>query len=1770
MTTLLLLSFFLKRKFSLKIARQCKYLFLVLIAMLVSFSATPQVTADFTTNTATTGCGSLLVEFEDLSTGSPISWLWDFGNGNTSNLQNPVAIYSNPGFYDVVLKVTDGVTTNVKTMDTYVKVYDEPTADLQANSLTTGCIPLIVNFSDNSSSSSTIATWQWNFGDGGSSNLQTPSYNFENDGIFSVSLSVVDANGCQSLATEIDLVDVNKVPLADFESDIKFSCNASELVSFTNNTINASSFMWDFGDGATSNLVNPTHTFNSGVYTITLCAKEGGCVDTLVFSDYIEIGGSLAPDFNVNTNSGCEGLNVVFTDITANNPNTFFWDFGDGVTSNIQHPSHVYSNTGIFDISLTTSISGQCATTFTFPNKIEVFEKPIIDFVADTTYACSFPFSVDFTDNTVNASNWTWDLGNGTTSVLNNPSVTYANYGLYDVNLTVTNTNGCNSTETVVNMIEVEKIQVDITTNSIEGCVPFDVDLTDATLSSRPLVDWSWNFGDGTFSNSQNPTHNYSTSGVFDVSLLVFNDYGCLATQTFPSLINSNEKPIVNFSASPVISCAGENINFSDLSTLGTNNWEWSFGDGSSSTLQNPTYQYSLTGLYNISLVAGINNCKDTLSIPAFIKIIEPTAIFEEVYNCDNPYSVEFSNLSIGADDVLWDFGDGSTSILTNPSHVFSTIGIHTVSLTVSNTLTGCSHTFVKQIKITIPVAQFDYLINSANGYEDSVGCVPNTVYIDNQSQDWSHYKVLWSDGYIGYGRQDHTFTTAGDFDVTLIITDPHGCKDTLVRNNMYHMHDVEADFGIANVLGCDSMLVDFVDLTVPVSDVNWVFGDGGTSNLNNPQYIYYNEGFYDVTVFAESAFGCKDTLKRVEYIQFQYPTADFSSNIQGICPGDNVDFTNLSIGVGINFNWSFGDGTSSSVQNPLHEYLANGVYGVNLLVTDSFGCMANLGLSSYIEVLAPVASFSTAGLSSDCPPLISDFTNSSSADVTDFQWSFGDGGSSSIENPSHLFTNSGVFDVSLVVENSFGCKDTLVQNGMISIAGPTGSFTISDTLICKDEPVVFTPTVVNTNSFIWDFGNGIISNDSIPTHAYVLGGSFIPVLIIENNSGCQFTVPQNDTIVVREVIVDAGIDAEICIGESVQLNAIGNASDFVWIGTALSSNIIANPLASPLNDVTYFVSNSDGLCSAIDSLTIQVHEEVPVASFTADKHCDGDTLVFMANSGLLTLNNSFEWSFGQTGQLVSSQLVLGNNEIMLIVQNLNNSCSDTLVENVEIFPLPVAEFDATTVCLGELMQFSDNSSVNTTNWEYDFNDGTANSTSHNPSHNFLTPGVYNVDLLVVSDMGCENETTREVYVNHLPEVDFSIENTCLGNPNIFVNLSSVEGSSINNVSFDFGNSNFSTDSVATFTYLYSGVFGVTLTATSKVGCENSITKTAEVFDLPEVDFTTSQFCFGLPTQFVDYTTIADAIIIDWLWSFDDGLAVTSSQHPEYKFTNTGTFNVSLTATSNMGCEFTKTEEVRIYDLPKVNFEINSDICLNEVVKINDLSDSDASEITKWNYTFGDGTSSADQHPIHTFSYINQFDVTLTVTTLAACENDTTIKVNVHSLPTANFQASTLITSEIDSEIEFFNISEGASEILWDFDNGVTSIVNNPTLEFSNIGNYDVLLTAISEFGCEDNIIRTVSVNPEYTIFIPSAFTPDGDGVNDIFTAKGNAVESFEMQVYDRWGGIVFVSNSIDYGWDGKNVSGDWANNGFYLYQIVTYDRNGRLWVYNGELNLMR
>ena len=1240
-------------------------------------------------------------------------------------------------------------------------------------------------------------------------------------------------------------------------------------------------------------------------------------------------------------------------------------------------------------------------------------------------------------------------------------------------------------------------------------------------------------------------------------------------------LVSSSATPQVTADFTTITSvtgCGSLVVEFKDLSTISPTSWLWDFGNGDTSTLKNPIAVYNTPGFYDVVLKVSDGFLTNIKTVSSYIKVYEePIAFLKATYNCIDPLSVEFTNLSVGANNFLWDFGDGTISNQTNPNHVYSALGVYNVILTVGNNITSCTHEFLKQVKLTQPIANFDYLINPNNGYEDSVGCVPKRAYLKQNSQDWSFYKVLWSDGYIGYGRVDHLFLDTGTFDVTMIITDIHGCKDTATIENMYHMRDVNADFGVTNVLGCDSFFVEFEDLSNPPSSVNWDFGDGTTSILNNPQHIYYNEGVYDVTLYAESFYGCRDTIKRLEYVKFKHPVADLSSNIQDICEGDQVQFTNHSDGLSITSSWDFGDGTTSNILHPNHAFLTNGFYNINLLVTDSFGCTDILNLNNYIEVLSPTADFSSLGLSSNCPPLISSFTNLSSSDASLFEWNFGDGGTSLIEHPSHLYSNSGLFDVSLIVENTFGCKDTLVQNSFVDMSGvfPTGNFIVSDTLICKDESVVFTPTVVNTDNFLWDFGNGVVSTDSLATAIYSNVGMFIPTLIIENSSGCQLIVNSDDTIKVKEVNVDAGVDVAICEGESVQLNAIGNSLLFTWSpANALSSINTSNPQANPTTSGFYYINHTDGLCTAIDSLFVTVHNDVPNATFVSSNHCELDVTSFVANSGLSSSNNTYTWSFGQNGQLVNSVLNVGNNNISLIIENLNNSCKDTLVQNVEIFQNPVADFLVADICLGASVAFADNSSSNTTVWAYDFGDGIGVSADQNPTYTYTNPGVYTVTLSLTSDMGCEDSIMKDVIVHALPIADFSIENHCEGDGNVFTDLSSVVNSDIALIEYNFNDGFISSDSMVTHIFNGYGLFDVVLTATSTDGCSSSKVKTTEVFANPIVDFVASQFCFGEQTIFNDFSFVPDANITSYNWNF--GLEGSSTtKNTSHVFSSHGVFDIDLSIMSDRGCEGMLSKKITIHKLPSADFKIASDICLGDEVEISYLSDAN---VAAWNYNFGDGSFSTEQHPIHTYTSISSFDVSLEVISAKGCKNDTTMSaiIQVHALPIADFQASTLFASELSPEINFYNHSKDATFFMWNFDNGEYSSEENPIVSFYNPQIYNVVLRATNEIGCSSEMIKTVQINPEYTFFIPDAFTPDGDGLNDVFEAQGNRISSFEMQVFDRWGGIVFSSASIELGWDGNNSSGEQLRDGIYLYHIALYDLNERLWVYNGELKLMR
>ncbi|NOY51760.1 MAG: PKD domain-containing protein [Chlorobi bacterium] len=313
--------------------------------------------ADFE-GTPTSGEDPLTVSFTDLSVGTVTSWGWDFGDGNTSTLQNPDNEYVNIGLYTVSLIVTGpgGSDTLIKT--DYINVdYSTPTSDFVGDP-TSGLTPLEVTFTDLSADS--VDTWSWNFGDGEYSNLQSPAHTYNAAGAFTVSLTVSGPGGSDDMV-KVDYINTTAgVPVADFIGD-PTSGNSPLDVSFTDLSLGTiDSWEWDFGDGGGSVLQSPEYVYDtSGIYTVSLITSGPGGSDTIVKTDYISVTED-APiaDFMGSPTFGEAPLLVSFVDLTTGNVDSWLWHFGDGDSSTVQNPSHEYLTPGNFTVSLTSTGSG--------------------------------------------------------------------------------------------------------------------------------------------------------------------------------------------------------------------------------------------------------------------------------------------------------------------------------------------------------------------------------------------------------------------------------------------------------------------------------------------------------------------------------------------------------------------------------------------------------------------------------------------------------------------------------------------------------------------------------------------------------------------------------------------------------------------------------------------------------------------------------------------------------------------------------------------------------------------------------------------------------------------------------------------------------------------------------------------------------------------------------------------------------------------------------------------------------------------------------------------------------------------------------------------------------------------------------------------------------------------------------------------------------------------------------------------------------------------
>lgn len=1454
----------------------------------------PVPVTNFTNSTA---CLGTATTFTDLTSGSPINWIWNFGDATpTSNIQNPTHTYAAPGTYVVSLIAFGGAGCS-DTIQHNVIVNPVPTSSFTFTSV---CATDTTFF--NSTSTGAPNTFVWNFGDGFTDNTNNPNpiHNYAIAGTYNVVLTTgYSATGCTNSVTVAVVSYPRTVP--NFSSTTPCF---NGTTTFTDLTTNAPTiWTWNFGDGSpTSGTQNPTHAYAApGTYPVSLTTENiFGCVNQITLNAVVNPLPVAAFDFD----TVCLNTATTFTDQSTSAVG-WNWNFGDATTSTANSPTHIYATAGTYNVRLiVTNIFGCVDTIF---HSIIVNPNPVSAFSATT--ACH-TYPTFFTDNSTGQTGWNWNYGDGSPAGnIPNPTHTYASNGTYNVVLTVSNGFGC--TNSITHSVLVNPVPI-ADFNNTTACFGQATNFTDVTTGTP--VNWIWDFGDATpISNTQNPTHNYSSAGTYVVTLIAFGGAGC--SDTIQHNVTVNPVPTSNFTFTSV--CAADTTFFNSTSTGGPNTFAWNFGDGFTDITNNPNpiHNYALAGTYNVVLTTGYSatGCTNSVTI-AVVSYPRTVPDFTSTTPCLNA-ATAFNDLTTNTPTIwTWDFGDATpTSGTQNPTHTYAAPGTYPVTLTTENVF-GCVDVITMNTVVNpLPVAAFNF---------DTV-CLNTTTTFTDQSTSAVGWNWDFGDGGTAASNSPtHTYATAGTFNVRLIVTNVFGCVDTIFHNIIVNPNPVSS---YTATTACHTYPTFFTDLSTGPVAWSWDFGDASPLDATqSPQHLYANPGNYNVDLLVTNIFGCTNLSTQTITVLPQ-PQANFTFST--VCAGQSVTFTDQTVGAAMtSWTWDFGDGTpGSSAQNPNHMYTTGGNYNTTLISQNSSGC-ADTVIIPVVVNSVPVPLFTAT---TTCQGNFTSFTDLSTDVVTISNWfyDFDDGNNSLSQNPNYIFLAAGTYNVSLTVTNINGCDSTFILPVVVNVV-PVANY-VADT-VCIGSPTTFTDLSTGLpNSWTWDFGDGNTSTvGPNETHTYLAAGSYLTSLTVSNGPGCSdqtFRVVQ----VIADVAADINAPNAACINSVVTINDASTITSGFIAGSSWDFGD-GSPIVNALNTthtytstgtfiITHYVSSNGGCVSiAIDTIVIN---PLPVADFTTANTCQiqPSTFTDISTGPAVTWN----WDFGDTStdniqNPTHVYSTFGTYNVTLIITDANG-CGDTVINPVTVYGQPSASFTNNIVCWGDITTFNNTSStpdgtIVSTAW--DFGDGVTSGT-YDPTHTFVTLNdSFTVSLIITTSLGCIDTATQ--LVTTLPIIDFNFGPTvasgCEDFTSAFADLSTVPGGTIVNYLWDFGDSNFTYTANPAHTYYDAGTYTVVLTLTSSYGCTQTDTLNYPVivYPRPVAEFTADPlFTASILTPTIDFINQSTGSIA-WDWNFGNNNS-SVDQNPVYVYPDTGTYLVTLIAYNQFGCTDTVWHPVNIY-----------------------------------------------------------------------------------------------------------------------------------------------------------------------------------------------------------------------------------------------------------------
>lgn len=1716
---------------------------LFLATLLITTGAGAQLRADFTLDRSG-GCSPLTVSFTNRTTGASASaqYRWDLGNGNTSVLQNPGAVYREEKSYTVTLTVTDGGQSSSKSAT--VTVYKKPTADFTVGAAKV-CLPASASFTSTASAGDgSINSYHWDFGDGqtgqGWGGQMSHYYHYEQKP--TVTLTVTNSYGCYSSVTKPGMLEILPPINVAFRAEKALLCNLEESVQLRNTSTGPGTlkYAWDFGDGKTSTAKEPSHQYTTkGVHPVRLTVSNtDGCSVT---------GGPIqvnAAYFNTDFTSRPLCREVSFNSSSFLSPSASLWQFGDGTTStSYSSASHVYATAGTYTATLINTYDGRCKDTVTKTIKVE--DNVRYNSAIEAPENVCVGSYVTFTSKSATPSSATlWEFPNGVTyGWQGQVSHMFQTPGTYTIKLT--NTFGT-CKETVIKNITVHALPEPkgfiVDYGGVCGS-PVTVQFKDTTPGA---VAWAWKvdyYWGQPFATTKNTSYRFNGDGYYSVHLTVTNAAGCSQSVVKPVNIfrpSVTINPTYSSSTRGAYDCDSLRMTFDTWTNQPLKTYSWNFGDGSpTSTETTPTHTFKKIGRFVVTLnYTTESGCTGSANYTVQV-YDKPKADFTYYVPCGNSLNLEFREVAAFSDNWSWEFGDGKTGYGPAPLNLYPDTGQYTVKFITH--IGHCSDTTEKVIHANV-LPSFVRITKGERSCEGTYGTVvfdQSSLRIERGTWDFGDGTTMPYDTSVH--RIVHTYTRSGTFTVKLTGTsgactllDSRVLTILLKQNPTLSANKTE-------ICANDNLGVQISNLIVNPYTGNSEWGQYYVTKFvydNGTEYTGYLGNYWDtwkytnysstlqgfpagatkmraiVAPYNSAYITCPDTTNFIN-LKVNGPIAGFKTVSTGECYKSAFVFqdtskssTNTPLS---RWQWDFGDGTTTTTTTAgarvEHRYANPGVYPVRLTVTDATGCTATF--SQQVTAKGPKASFTGYGLYYPNVPLNTTVTfynntNYWYSNSVAYQWQYGDGATSTGYTGQHQYTRAGVDTVVLIATDaSISCADTVKQ--VVTVKDFNTAFAFTTAYLgagtCPPVTVQINNLSVGYTRLRWDFGDGTtIENVAYPSHTYNQPGTYRITLYTYGYN--NLTGTYIDSVVVKEP--SATFSANVlqgCTSQSVTLQAAAkNTTSYFWDmgdgtiipaqdNTATTHNFVTPGIYKPR-----LVIKDDRGCTTsteladriiIDSLRIAIKGIPPLV-------CDAATIQFAPEVGSLSADRlqeplAYQWDFG-TGNAadVSTERAPafryskpGTYTVRFRVESKYGCVKETTQTFTVQQTAKGSITGAAAVCEGGSVQFTGTASISgSLQWQWAFGNGATATAQQVPAQVYPTPGTFDVQM-IVNNNGCYDTSYHRLTVNARPSVNLTPQDQLVCRGKS-VQLSAGGGGTYAWTPATGLSNAALANPLATplVTTKY------TVQVTSPQGCTNSDSITLTVAQPIDVRATADTFlCAGSSVQL----TASGATSYRWIGT-SAGLNNTAIANPVAAPAATTLYQVVGYDAHNC---FTDTVPVRIsvFPLPTVNAGPDAEITGGVPYQ---LSATASPDVTAWSWT---------------------------PATNLSCSNC----------------PAPLATPRMQTE-------------------------------------YTVQVRTAQGCTASDNVVLKLQCAPEH-IHIPDAFTPNKDGKNDVFYPLGSGVNVVKyLRIFNRWGEMVFERTNFGIhdraaGWDGT-FKGLPAPAGTYVYFTEMECSTGQLFTRKGTVTL--